>query len=435
MSPAPPGAVFGQDAPPQMGSPDTDMTAPLEGVSVIEIDNWMAAPSAAAILADLGAEVIKIEPLKGDPMRGMGRPPKIDPGPAKKYDYGFDVDNRGKRSVAIDLTRVEGQELVRRMVRDADIFLCNLLKPRQEKFGLDPETLLALNPRLVHATLSGYGTEGPEATRPGYDVTAFFGRSGLYDAMREGADGFVPMARPAQGDHTTGLAFVAGILAALRQAERTGEGQAVETSLYETAVWTQATDYAVTAVDRAPVRRRARHQMISATANRYPCGDGRWIVINNPEPSAWPSFAKAVGLDALLEDPRLQDMKGRFDNMTEVVDAIDTALAAKSRDEWGEILDAAGIIWGPVLSLDEVASDPQAEAIGLFPEIEHEEIGRYRTVGVPMRFSRGEVGPKGPAPEIGAHTREVVLAHGTSEAELAALLEAGVVGEAAPRED
>lgn len=403
------------------------MTAPLAGVSVIEIDNWMAAPSAGAILADLGAEVIKIEPPTGDPMRGMGRPPKIEDGPAKKYDYGFDVDNRGKRSVAVDLTRPDGQELVRRLVADADIFLCNLLKQRQEKFGLDPATLLQRNPRLVHATLTGYGTEGPEAGRPGYDVTAFFGRSGLYDAMREGEDGYVPMARPAQGDHTTGLALVAGVLAALRHAERTGEGQAVETSLYETAVWTQATDYAVTAVDRAPVRRRKRHQMISATANRYPCGDGRWIVINMPAPSAWETFVRAIGLETWLEDERFREMKGRFDNMAEIVDGIDAALAAKSRDEWGEIFDAAGIIWGPVLSLDEVASDPQAEAIGLFPEIEHDTIGRYRTVAVPMRFSRGEVGPKGPAPDIGAHTRQVLLEHGLGAAELDALLGDGVV--------
>ncbi|MEE4300831.1 MAG: CoA transferase [Pseudomonadales bacterium] len=404
------------------------MTAPLAGVSVIEIDNWMAAPSAGAILADLGAEVIKIEPLRGDPMRGMGRPPKIAEGPAKQYDYGFDVDNRGKRSVAVDLTQEAGQEIVRRLVTDADVFLCNLLRRRQERFGLDPDALLARNPRLVHATLTGYGTEGPEAWRPGYDVTAFFGRSGLYDAMREGEDGYVPMARPAQGDHTTGLALVAGILAALRQAERTGEGQAVETSLYETAVWTQATDFAVTAVDRAPVRRRRRHQMISATANRYPCGDGRWIVINMPEPSAWPRFVEAIGMQQWLEDERFRDMKGRFDNMAEIVDGIDAALAAKARDEWGRIFDEAGIIWGPVLSLDEVASDPQAHAIGLFPEIEHETIGRYRTVAVPMRFSRGEVGPRGPAPGVGDHTRAVLIEHGFEASELDTLLDRGIVG-------
>ncbi|HSG90394.1 MAG TPA: CoA transferase [Pseudomonadales bacterium] len=406
------------------------MTAPLDDITVIEIDNWMAAPSAGAILADMGATVIKIEPPGGDPMRGMGRPPKIDPGPAKSYDYGFDVDNRGKRSIVVDLTQEAGQALVRRLVGKADIFLCNLLAGRQQKYGLDPEALMAVNPRLVHATLTGYGTTGPEARRPGFDVTAFFGRSGLYDASREGVDGFVPMARPAQGDHTTGLALLAGILAALRMAERTGEGQAIETSLYETAIWTQATDYAVTAVDRAPVRRRSRYELISATANRYPCGDGKWVVLNSPAPNAWPVFCKAIGKDEWLDDPRLQDLKGRFQNMREVVEGIDAALAAKGRDEWGRIFDEVGLIWGPVLSLDEVAVDPQAEAIGVFPEIDHPEIGTYRTVAAPIRFSTADVRPRGPSPTIGEHGEEILTEAGLDAQEIAALRAAGTVGEA-----
>ena len=204
------------------------MTAPLDNVTVVEIDNWMASPSAGAILADLGADVIKIEPLSGDPMRDMGRPAKVSED-KKKFDYQFDVSNRGKRSIAIDLESEAGMEVVFLLIARADVFMCNLLKHRQDKFGLDPHNIKQANPRIVHATLTGYGTNGPEAHRPGYDVTAFFGRSGLYDAMREGETGTVPMARPAQGDHTTGLAFVAAILAALRLAERTGEAQVVET--------------------------------------------------------------------------------------------------------------------------------------------------------------------------------------------------------------
>ena len=186
------------------------MAAPLDDVVVLEIDNWMAAPSAAAVLADMGATVIKIEPLSGDPMRDMGRPVK-NPDLSeelKNYDFQFDVDNRGKQSIAVALDQPEGADLVRKLVAKADIFMCNLLTARQQKFGLEPETLFKINPKLVHATLTGYGTSGPDAWRPGYDVTAFFGRSGLYDASREGDDGVVPMARPAQGDHTTGLAMV-----------------------------------------------------------------------------------------------------------------------------------------------------------------------------------------------------------------------------------
>ena len=193
------------------------MATPLDDITVVEIDNWMAAPSAGAVFADLGANVIKVEPLTGDPMRGMSRPAKIESA-FKDYDFQFDVDNRGKRSIAVALDTEEGVDLVQRLVGNADIFMCNLLIHRQERFGLDPKTLLELKPNLVHATLTGYGTTGPDAWRPGYDVTAFFGRSGLYDAMREGTDGVVPMARPAQGDHTTGLALVSAILAALRLA-------------------------------------------------------------------------------------------------------------------------------------------------------------------------------------------------------------------------
>lgn len=402
------------------------VVSPLDGITVIELDNWMAAPSAGAILADMGAEVIKVEPLKGDPMRKMGRPAKVD-GDRKNYDYQFDVDNRGKKSIAVAIDTEAGADLVRSLVAKADIFLCNLLTQRQEKFGLNPERLLQVNPSLVHATLTGYGTTGPEALRPGYDVTAFFGRSGLYDAMRDGEDGEVPMARPAQGDHTTGLALVGAILGALRIAERSGEGQVVETSLYETAVWTQASDYSITAVDQAAVRPRARNQMIVPTANRYPCGDGKWIVFNMPEESAWPRLCKAIGREHWLDDDRLQDIRGRFRNMQEIVAGIDETLATKSRDEWGLILDAAKLIWGPVLGMHEVIKDPQAQAIGLFPELEHASIGRYPTVNIPMRFHTAEVKPRGPAPSKGQHSEQVLSDLGLSSETIASLKTNGIV--------
>ncbi len=404
------------------------MTAPLDNVTVVEIDNWMASPSAGAILADLGADVINVEPLSGDPMRDMGRPAKVSED-KKKFDYQFDVSNRGKRSIAIDLESEAGMEVVFLLIAHADVFMCNLLRHRQDKFGLDPHNIKQANPRIVHATLTGYGTNGPEAHRPGYDVTAFFGRSGLYDAMREGETGTVPMARPAQGDHTTGLAFVAAILAALRLAERTGEAQVVETSLYETAIWTQASDYAITAVDLAPLRPRARENMIIPTANRYPCGDGKWIVLNMPEESAWPKLCRVIEREDLLADERLQNIRGRFQHMPELVAAIDEALSHRTRDQWGEIFDANGIIWGPVLGLHEVASDPQADALGVFPTIHSPDIGPYRTVAAPMRFADVQVGPKGPAPKLGQHTREILSEAGHGTEEIEALVEQGAIGE------
>ena len=405
------------------------MVAPLDDVRVVEIDNWMAAPSTGALLADLGADVVKVEPLTGDPMRGMGRPAKVD-GALKGYDFTFDVDNRGKRSIAVALDTDDGAGIVRRLCRTADVFLCNLIAPRQAKFGLDPARLFAENPKLVHATLTGYGTAGPEAWRPGYDVTAFFGRSGLYDAMREGDDGLVPSARPAQGDHTTGLALLGAVLAALRLAERTGEGQVVETSLFEAAIWTQASDYAVTAVDHAPVRRRGRKQLIQPLGNRYPCGDGKWVVFNQPGDGPWAKFCRTIGREAWLDDARFSTVKGRFDHMGELVDGIDEALSARSRDEWGRLFDDAGLIWGPALALHEVVDDDQAAALGLFPTMTHPERGEYRTVAGPMRFMNGkaDVGPRGPAPALGAHTHDVLVAAGFESAEIADFAGRGIIG-------
>ena len=404
---------------------------PLDDITVIEVDNWMATPSCSAILADINATVIKVEPLAGDPMRSMQRPAKL-PDKLKSYDFQFDVDNRGKKSVAIDISNKDGAAVLHRLVADADVFLCNLLVERQERFDMDPATLLGLNPRLVHATFTGYGTTGPEAWRPGYDVTAFFGRSGLYDAMREGEDGDVPMARPAQGDHTAGLALYGAIVSALRLVERSGEGQVVESSLYETAVWTQATDYSVTAVDKAPLRQRGRRNQIIATANRYPCGDGKWVVFNMPNDSAWPHFARTIGCESALDDERFVDLRSRFKNMPALVDIVDQALAARSRDEWGPIFDNANLIWGPVLALHEVVVDPQAIALGLFPTITSPEIGNYRTVANPMKFRTADVGPQGPHPKIGEHTRSILGEAGLSVTEIDGLIGNGIVGELVP---
>ena len=183
-------------------------------------------------------------------------------------------------------------------------------------------------------------------------------------------------ARPAQGDHTTGLAMVGAILGALRVAEKTGQGQAVETSLYETAVWTQATDYSVTAMDHAPVRRRPRHQMLAICANRFPCGDGKWVVFNMmPDAAYWPRLVKCLDCEELLEDPRFVDPSSRYKNMAVLIDLIDNALSVKSRDEWGKIFDEAGLIWGPVMGLRSTPR-PTCTRVRHVPENQPPRVGR-----------------------------------------------------------
>jgi len=261
----------------------------LEGLRVIELASWMAAPGATAILADLGADVVKVEPPRGDTLRKITRQPELPGGGT--VDTGFEVDNRGKRSVAVAVNTAEGADVVRRLVAQADVFVTNLLRGRQQRYALDADTLLTLNPRLVHATLTGYGLEGPDADRPGYDITAFFGRGAITHTITEPGTP-APRARPAQGDHTTALALVASIFAALRMVERTGEGQVIDVSLLATAAWAMATDLSATLVDGRNPPTHGRRNRIHALQESFRCADDRFILLFMPEPHWWPRSAR-----------------------------------------------------------------------------------------------------------------------------------------------
>jgi len=401
------------------------MDAPLSGLRVIEATNWMAAPGAAAILADMGADVIKIEPLTGDAVRGLIRPPKVPEG-SPKIDYSFTVDNRGKRSVAVAINTPKGSEVMQRLIADADVFVCNLLPQRQQRFGLDAETLLGLNPQLIHATLTGYGLGGPDEERPGFDVTTFFGRGAVTDSMLE-PGGIAPNPRSAQGDHTTSLALVASLLGALRMVDKTGEGQVVDVSLLATAAWTMATDLSAVLIDGRQPTKRDRRNVITPLAGRFPCGDDRWIILNMPEERWWPMFCRAIECPELLEDPRFESTRSRFQNMPELIDQIDAAFGRKTLSEWGQIFDDAGLIWGPASTMKELVDDPQAAAIGVFPEIEHPS-GSFRTVASPIRIKGADIGPRGPAPDLAAHTSDVLMDLGYSPEEVTALAATGAIG-------
>jgi len=404
-----------------------DVTAPLEGVRVVEVAGWMAGPGAAALLCDLGADVVKVEPLRGDPVRGVARQPERPEG-SPPLDAPFQMDNRGKRGVAVALDRPEGQELVRRLADGAAVFLTNLLGRRQARFGLDADTLLARNPRLVHATLTGYGLDGPDAARPGFDITTFFGRGGITHAITEPGQQ-APRARPAQGDHAAALAMLAAVLTALRLAERTGEGQVVDVNLLATAAWTMATDLSTTLVDGQdpPVlgRRHRRH----ALQESFRTADGRWILLFMPEPHWWPRFCAVVERPEWVDDPRLATIAARTQHMPLVTDLMDEVLATRTLAEWGRLFDEAGLTWGPAATVREVAADPHLDAVGAFPEVQHPTAGAFRTVAAPMRLRGVDLSPRGPAPDLGQHTRAVLGELGLTPTEVDALVADGVVAD------
>jgi crotonobetainyl-CoA:carnitine CoA-transferase CaiB-like acyl-CoA transferase len=401
------------------------MSAPLEGIRVVEAGNWVAAPSTGALMADLGADVIKVEPLKGDVMRNMFRPGR-SPHNQNPIDAPFHVDNRGKRSIAVDLEQPKGAAKVRDIIATSQVFITNLLPARQQRFGLDPDTILETNSRVVHATLTGYGTTGPDANRPGFDVTAFFGRGAVIDTMTDPGQ-VAPYSRPGQGDHVTGLALFGAVLAALRLVDTTGTGQVVEVNLFGTAAWTMATDLSSVLVDMREPTKVDRFHRNSALSNRYQTSDGRWLFVNMPDAAWWSRFCTAIGADALINDHRFDTSKTRRDNMEELVGLLDGIIFLHPLDHWSEVLDEHRLIWGPASTLTELAGDPQAEAIGMFPTItaDNETI---RTVAAPFRIKDVDVRPRGPGPNIGEHTIEVLDSIGVSHDEIETLVSSQVVG-------
>jgi crotonobetainyl-CoA:carnitine CoA-transferase CaiB-like acyl-CoA transferase len=344
-------------------------------------------------------------------------------------DGSFTMDNRGKRSVAVAIDKPEGAEIVRRLVSRADVLLCNLLPSRQAKYGLDAASLFKVKPNLVHATLTGYGLTGPDASRPGYDVTAFFGRGGITERLTmPGQHALQPGS--AQGDHTTALAMVAAILAALRVVERTGEGQVVDVNLMHTATWTMAADLSSVLIDGHQPSKRVRDQRLAVVATAFRCSDDRYLILNMLEQRWWRPFCETLAHPEWVDDERFHNARARFDNMTEITRLIDEVFATKTAEEWSKILDDAGLIWGPAVTLAELARDEQAAVAGVFAEIDAVE-GTFRTVAVPMKVSGAEIRPRGPAPALAQHTLDVLRENGFTDDEVRALDNDGIVSVAA----
>lgn len=399
--------------------------AALSGIRVIEMANWVAGPSAAAIMADLGAEVIKVEPLGGDGMRTKLRQAAVAD-PSAATDHPFHLANRGKRSLAVDLADPRGSALVRALIGEADVVITNLLPARLERYGLGPAVLRQLNPRLVYALVTGYGSAGDDADRVGFDLTAFFGRGAIMSLIGE-PDAPPPHFRPGQGDHSTGLALLSAILAALFMRERTGKGQVVETALMRTAAWTIGVDVSVALVDRTQPNRRSRSRPVSAIHNTYRCADGIWLNLQAQDLRLWPSFCEAIGLPELATDERFASPEARFRNAAQLVPILDAQFASRPFAAWAPLLDATGIAWSKVAELPDLIDDPQARENGMFVAVDHPTAGRFETLAAPFTLSEAPPRVRACGPEIGEHTTEVLAGLGLAATEIAELVRAGVI--------
>jgi crotonobetainyl-CoA:carnitine CoA-transferase CaiB-like acyl-CoA transferase len=391
----------------------------LEGVKVVELATYIAAPGAGGIMADWGAEVIKIESPQGDPLRRFFD--ALSDG--HEGNPVFELDNRGKRSIGLDIAKPDARAAALRLIAEADVFLTNVRPAALKRAGLDPEALMAAHPRLVYASVTGYGLSGPDADKPGFDITAFWARAGVAALTApKGIDPF-PL-RTGTGDHTCTLATVSAILAALLERTRTGQGRLVETSLLRAGVYSVSSDMAIQLRLGRIASTRPRPQAINPLSNYFKTRDGRWVSLN-PREGDWPALARAIGQPALSSDPRFAKGRDRRANGAELVGILDQVFAAMTLDEAAERLDGADMVWAPVQTLADCAADPQAEGAGCFVETPNPNGGSYRAPAAPARFHGADDGPKGPAPALGQHTREVLAGVGYSGEEIEALLSTG----------
>lgn len=399
------------------------MEAPLAGIRVIEIASYVAAPAAGALLADLGAEVVKVEVPRGEVMRYSAPRHHGFENRDFREAPAFQMDNRGKQSLAVDLRRPEARDAVLRLVADADVVLTNMLPERLERIGFDARTLRERDPRLIVATVSGYGHVGEAANDPAFDYTAFWARTGLMDQLHE-PEAPPAWLRPGVGDHSASLALVTGILAALRVRDRTGQGQVIDVSLQHVGLYIQGNDTAMTLATGESPPRHDRRAPRNPLWNHYPTADGRWLFLVMIESDRyWPILCEALQRPAWLEDERFADAIARYRNARALVAELEAVFRSRTLEQWRAALAPHRLIWAPVQTLAEAIHDPAARASGAFQTSRHPEAGEFETVSPPLRMSGHELRSDRVAPLLGADNEALLRRAGLDDDAIRSLLE------------
>ena len=404
------------------------MSGPLEGLKVLEVSNWVAVPSACAIMADMGAEVVKIEhPETGDPVRSVDVSSRGVVQHSGGINLIFELLNRGKQSVAVNLEIPQGQEIVQKLAARSDVVVTNLTPHRQERYNLRYEDVSALNPRTIYVVLTGYGTEGPDRDRSGFDYAAFWARSGIMASLGE-TGGPPTQQRPGMGDQTASLALIAAIGMALYERERSGKGQRIDCSLLHTGMWIIGPDIMAALKTKQPVERVAREDAGNPLFNFYETADGKWLQLVMIESERfWNGFCQALGVEEFANDPRFDSHVNRVQHSNELVEIIENQIASESFEHWAARLDEQRCIWAPVQTLDQVVADPQVHANNYITTLTHAEEGDFDILTPPMKYARTPGKPSSTAPELGQHTETTLLELGYSWDDVIILKEQGAI--------
>ncbi len=394
-----------------------------EGVRVVELALWVFVPVAGALLADWGADVIHIEPLQGDPYRGL-MTQGIGSGKGG-VNLSMALANRGKRSLAVDVRSERGREILHRLLESADVFLTSLRPKALQRLGLDADELRGRFPRLIYARGHGYGVRGPDANNAGYDASAFWSRGGLAHILTPPDLDYPIGQRGAMGDRNGAMALAFGMSAALLKRERTGAGSIVDVSLLATAMWTLSSDVLAALGGTPPKPSPRRGAMPNPLVGVYRTKDGRHVQLALKADRYWGDFCRVVGRDDLLQDERFSDIRVRAENSAACMSELDSLFAERTLAEWKDVLGGLDAPWAPVQSVPELLDDPQVVANGYVADVEAGGVA-YQLPNVPVQFD-GSPANVQRAPEHGEYTQSILTEIGYEWEDIDGLREAGAI--------
>lgn len=394
------------------------------GLRVLDCASFIAAPAAATVLSDFGADVIKIEPPgAGDPYRNL---PNLPGYPTGEHNFAWLLEARNKKSLALDLSKPEAQAVLYRLVEQADVFITNMPPPVRTKLGITFDHLAHLNDRLIYASFTGYGEKGEEANKPGFDSNAYWARSGLMDLVRADIDTTPARSVAGMGDHPCAMALYSAIVTALYQREKTGKGSHVASNLMANGVWAASVLAQAKLCGAKFGERRPRERALNAVANHYQCKDGRWLILSLlSEEKQFPTLAKCLGREDLITDPRFATKPDRHARSIELIKIFDETFATRDLAEWRKILDGNGLVFGIVGILDDIPNDKQMLDNEVLVPFENDTM---LTISSPIWIDgTKKVQPRKP-PGVGEHSDEILRGAGYDEAAIKQLRSKGAVG-------